>query len=151
VYTDGRDFALTIPTSWHQTSTTRAAPGIDPIFVVGSSAMTAGAVADGCRGLSNGVLESVGPTDALVGILRYRPPARWAADTVLPDLFGADLPWQPWPADCSSPPPTVTVRTLRLALHGVRLQLVVALGRDATPTTVADVYRVLDTLRGGPG
>jgi hypothetical protein len=150
VYTDARDFALTVPASWHPAPVMGAALGIDPILVVGSSPTIANARGDRCAGLSRRALASVGPTDALVAVLRYRHPARWAADSVLPYLFGTDVPWQPWPAECS-PPPTITVRMLRVPLHDARLQLVVAVGRDATPATNGDVSRVLDSLRGGPG
>jgi hypothetical protein len=122
---------------------------VGPILVVGSSAVTTKTSVDGCLGAATRALASVGPTDALVVVLRYQPPAVWTADTFVPDLWGAELPWQPWPAECPQPRETATVRTLRVPLHGARLQVVVAVGGDATATASVDVYRVLDSLRAG--
>jgi hypothetical protein len=140
VLTDSRDFALTIPSSWHRAASSRATRGIEPILVVGSN-----------PGPMDGLSGCVGPTDALVTVLRYRRPAQWTADTYLPDQFGERTPWQPLPAECADSTSPASVRTLRFPLHGARLQVVVAVGPDASAVTNAHVYRVLDSLRAGPG
>ena len=65
VFTDARDFALTIPSSWHRAASPPASNGIEPIVVVGSNPVSA----EGSGGC-------VGPTDAVVSVLRYRRPAQ---------------------------------------------------------------------------
>jgi hypothetical protein len=152
-FTDARDFALTIPSSWRRaesSATSRAAGGVEPILAVGSNPV-AMAGPGGCAGVPTSALDVVGPTDAFVAVLRYRRPARWTADTYMPDQFGERTPWQPLPAECADSAPPASVRTLRFPLHGARLQVVVAVGTAASAVTNAHVYRVLDSLRAGPG
>jgi hypothetical protein len=149
VFTNARDFALTIPTSWRRVAGSRASGGVEPILVVGSNPVSI-AAQGGCAGLPSSALDAVGSTDAFVAVLRYRRPARWAADTYMPDHFDERTPWQPLPAECANQAPPGSARTLRFALHGARLQVVVAVGPDASAVTNAHVSRVLDSLRAGP-
>jgi hypothetical protein len=149
VFTDTRDFALTIPSSWRRAANAQAARGVDPILFVGSNPGSMEG-SGGCAGLPTSALQTVGPTDAFVAVLRYRHPARWTADTYKSEQFGELTPWQPLPAECADSAPPAAVRTLRFPLHDARLQVVVAVGPDASAVTNANVSRVVDSLRAGP-
>jgi len=148
---DAHGLSISYPPSRHAAPSTLTPVQIDPVVTLAVGTGTLEPQRDDeCGIIPTRALAAVGPTDALVMVYVTNGLASWSASTDRPTQFGPDNAWRVAATKCSDGvnPPT---RSMAFELRGenrrVKITLMVAIGKDATPQRTAEVYAVLDSLR----
>lgn len=136
--------SISSPPSWRPATTTVAPLLVDPVIplALGTYAFPT----EGCGAVLGPALEALGPKDAFIAVYVFRGGATWeAAIPERPTAFGPDLPWTEGLGKCADDV-RGTIRSLTFPDGGLRLDVMVAIGSDASTRRQNQVYRILDTL-----
>jgi hypothetical protein len=135
--------AISYPASWQPARSKVAPVLLDPVIPVALG--TYEFPTEGCGAVPGPALQALGRKDAFIAVYVFRG-ASWAPSvSERPARFGPDLPWSEGPGKCADGV-RGTIRSLSFADRGLRLEVMIAIGEDASTRRQNEVYRILDTL-----
>ena len=135
--------SISYPPSWQPARSKVAPVLLDPVIPVALG--TYDFPTEGCGAVPGPALQALGRKDAFIAVYVFRG-ASWSATvTERPARFGPDLPWSEGPGKCANDV-RGTIRSLSFPDHGLRLDVMLAIGEDASTPRRNQVYRILDTL-----
>ena len=149
--------SISYPPSWQAAPSTLTPVLVDPIvpIAVATYPLDNPQVLGECDIVPQRALEAMGPTDAFIAVYLFLGKgATYTPSSNRPAHFGPDLPWTggslPERASgngvqCTENVPGF-VGQLSFEDHGQQLNLLIAIGPEASAETRDEVYRILDTL-----
>jgi hypothetical protein len=149
--------SISYPPSWQAAPSTLTPVLVDPVvpIAVATYPLDNPQVLGECDIVPQRALEAMGPTDAFIAVYLFLGKgATYTPSANRPAHFGPDLPWTggslPERASgngiqCTENVPGF-VRQLSFEDHGQHLNVLIAIGPEASAETRDEVYRILDTL-----
>jgi hypothetical protein len=149
--------SLSYPPSWQAAPSTLTPVLVDPVvpIAVATYPIDDPQVLGECDIVPQRALEAMGPTDAFIAVYLFLGKgATYTPSASRPPHFGPDLPWNggslPERASGNGIQCTENVRgfvgQLSFEDHGQHVNVLIAIGPEASAETRNEVYRILDTL-----
>jgi hypothetical protein len=136
--------SISYPPSWQPARSKVALSLVDPVIPVALGTYEFPTV--GCGAVPGPALDALGPKDAFIAVYVFGGGASWGPSVAeRPARFGPALPWSAGPGKCADDV-RGRVRTLSFPDRGLRLDVMTAIGEDASARRETEVYGILDTL-----